>query len=51
MVDLLFGNSYEALLLVIALVAAIPYGIYVGLKKLGSRFTGGRQNGNPRTGR
>jgi hypothetical protein len=51
MVDLLFGNGYETLLLLIALVAAIPYGIYVGLKKLGSRITGGKHNGDSRTGR
>ena len=50
MVDLLFGNGYETLLLAIALIAAIPYGIYVGLKKLGTRITGGRHNGDSRTG-
>ena len=50
MVDLLFGNSYEALLLAIALIAAIPYGIYVGVKKLGSRIFGGKHDGDSRTG-
>ena len=50
MVDLLFGNSYEAVLFVVAVIAAIPYGIYIGLKKVGSRITRGKQNGNPRTG-
>lgn len=51
MIDLLFGNSYEALLMGIALIAAIPYGIYVGLKKLGSRISGGKDHGDTRTGR
>lgn len=51
MIDLLFGNSYEALLMVVALIAAIPYGIYVGLKKLGARITGGKDRGHSRTGR
>ena len=50
MIDLLFGNSYEALLMGIALIAAIPDGIYVGLKKLGSRISGGKDNGDTRTG-
>ncbi|MGE3073704.1 MAG: hypothetical protein AB7N24_06395 [Dehalococcoidia bacterium] len=51
MVDLFLGNSYEALLFVIAIIAAIPYGIYIGLKKLGSRITGGKSDGDSRTGR
>ena len=50
MIDLLFGNGYEALLMSIALIAAIPYGIYVGLKKLGTKLFGGRTNGDSRTG-
>ncbi|MGE0599074.1 MAG: hypothetical protein AB7J35_08500 [Dehalococcoidia bacterium] len=49
MVDLLFGNSYDALLFVIAIVAAVPYGIYIGLKKLGTRIAGGKARGNSRT--
>lgn len=49
MIDLLFGNGYEALLMTIALIAAIPYGIYVGLKKLVIRL-GGKDRGNSRTG-
>ncbi len=51
MIDLLFGNSYGALLMAVALIAAIPYGIYVGLKKLGARITGGKDRGHSRTGR
>jgi hypothetical protein len=51
MIDLLFGNSYEALLMLVALIAAIPYGIYVGFKKLASRISGGKQDGDSRTGR
>jgi len=51
MVDLLFGNGYEALLMSVALLAAIPYGIYVGLKKLSRRILGGRHDGDARTGR
>lgn len=50
MIDLLFGNSYEMLLMSIALIAAIPYGIYVGLKKLGTKLFGGKGNGDTRTG-
>jgi hypothetical protein len=50
MIDLLFGNAYEGLLLAVALIAAIPYGIYVGLRKLGSRITGGKRDGDTRTG-
>jgi len=50
MIDLLLGNGYEALLMSIALIAAIPYGIYVGLKKLGTRIFGGKDHGDTRTG-
>ena len=50
MIDLLFGNSYEAVLLIVALIAAIPYGIYIGLKKLGTRIFGGKDHGDSRTG-
>ena len=51
MVDFLFGNGYEAFLVAVALLAAIPYGIYVGLKRLATRITGGPRNGDSRTGR
>jgi hypothetical protein len=50
MIDLLFGSGYEAILLMVALIAAIPYGIYVGLKRLGTKIFGGKDDGNPRTG-
>ena len=50
MIDLLFGRSYEALLMSIALIAAIPYGIHGGLKKLGARIFGGKDHGDTRTG-
>lgn len=49
MIDMLFGNGYEALLMSIALIAAIPSGIYVGLKKLAMRL-GGKSRGDSRTG-
>lgn len=51
MVDLIFGNGYEAILAAIALVAAVPYGIYVGLRKLSRRIGGGKRDGDTRTGR
>jgi hypothetical protein len=51
MIDLIFGNSYEALLMLVALIAAVPYGIYVGFKKLASRISGGKRHGDPGTGR
>lgn len=50
MIDFFFGNGYEALLMTVALIAAIPYAIYMGLKKLASRITGGKANGDSRTG-
>lgn len=49
MIDLLFGNGYETLLMAIALLAAIPYGIYVGIKKVLARI-GGKHRGDTRTG-
>lgn len=39
--ELLFGTLYGALVMGIALVAAIPYGIWQGLKWIGRRITGG----------
>lgn len=51
MVDLIFGNGYEAILAAIALVAAVPYGIYVGFRKLSRRIGGGKRDGDTRTGR
>ena len=51
MVDLIFGNGYEALLATTALAAAVPYGIYVGLRKLSGRIGGGKRDGDTRTGR
>ena len=50
MIDLLFGNSYEAAIMLVALIAAIPYGIYIGLKKLGTKIFGGKDDGDARTG-
>ena len=49
MIDLLFGNSYEALLMTIALLAAIPYGIWQLIKRVVGRRGG--SDGDARTGR
>ncbi len=34
LVDFLFGTAYAGLVTLIALVGAIPYGIYQGIKRL-----------------
>jgi len=39
--DLFFGTLYGALITGVALVAAIPYGIWQGIKWVGRRLTGG----------
>jgi hypothetical protein len=48
-IDLLFGSLYGGLVFVIALLAAIPYGIWQGIKRLAAAV-GGNRNGNSRTG-
>ena len=49
LLDLLFGSLYGGLLFALGALAAIPYGIWQGLKWLGHHFQGGR-HGDPRTG-
>lgn len=49
LVQLLFGSLYGLLVTGIALLAAIPYGIWQGIKWLSTKITGG-PNGNSRTG-
>lgn len=48
--DLLFGTFYGGLIFGVALLAAIPYGIWQGIKRLTAAF-GGNRDGNPRTDR
>ncbi len=50
MIDLLFGNAYESLLFGIAILAAIPYGLWQLVKKVTGRGQGGKPDGNSRTG-
>ncbi len=50
MIDLLFGNAYESLLFGIAILAAIPYGLWQLVKKMTGRGQGGKPDGNSRTG-
>jgi hypothetical protein len=50
LVDILFFNLYGAAITVIALLAAVPYGIWQGLRWLKSRLVGG-PGGNARTNR
>jgi hypothetical protein len=47
--DLVFGTFYGGLIFFIALLAAIPYGIWQGIKRLAAAI-GGRKNGDARTG-
>jgi hypothetical protein len=42
-VDFLFSTVYTGLITMVALVAAIPYGIYVGSRKLWSKLRGGQR--------
>ena len=49
LIELVFGTLYGAGITLIALVAAIPYGIWQGIKWLGRRISGGA-NGDARTG-
>ena len=46
---LVFGTLYGSFIMVIALLGAIPYGIYQGFKKLTLRIRGDG-NGDARTG-
>ncbi|MCK9518224.1 MAG: hypothetical protein M0R74_04210 [Dehalococcoidia bacterium] len=39
--ELLFGSLYGAVVMGLALVAAIPYGLWQGLKWIGRQITGG----------
>jgi hypothetical protein len=48
-IDLLFGTLYGSLIFFVALLAAIPYGIWQGIKRL-SAAIGGKRNGDARTG-
>ncbi len=48
-IDLLFGSLYGGLIFFIALLAAIPYGIWQGIKRLAAAL-GGNRNGDSRTG-
>ena len=48
--SLLFGTFYGAAVMGIALLAAIPYGAWQGIRWLGRKLSGG-PHGNPRTGR
>jgi hypothetical protein len=50
LVDILFFNLYGAAITAIALLAAIPYGAWQGLRWLRQRI-GGAAGGNTRTGR
>jgi hypothetical protein len=45
-VDMLFGTLYGGLVMVAALLAALPYGIWQGLKRLGAWIKGGSPRGN-----
>jgi hypothetical protein len=49
LVQAAFGTLYGGLIMVIALLAAIPYGAWQGIKRLGRWTTGGR-NGDTKTG-
>lgn len=51
MIDLLFGNAFESLLFGVAVLAAIPYGIWQLIKKVTGKGQGGDPNGDTRTGR
>ena len=51
MLDLLLGNAYESLLFGIAILAAIPYGIWQLIKKVTGKGQEDGRNGNARTGR
>jgi len=44
--NLAFTMAYGGFILVIALLAAIPYGIWQGIKRIGARFSGGKTDGN-----
>lgn len=39
-VEMVFGTLYGSAVMVIALAAAIPYGIWQGIRWLGRRLTG-----------
>lgn len=41
LVDLAFGTLYGGLVGLIALLAAIPYGIWQGIRRLSRHFPGG----------
>jgi hypothetical protein len=49
LIDLVFGSLYGAVVTLAALFAAIPYGIWQGVRRLGKHIPGGR-NGDTRTG-
>jgi hypothetical protein len=47
--DLVFGSLYGALVTVVALLAAIPYAAWQGMRRL-VRWFGGKADGDARTG-
>jgi len=49
LIQLLFGSLYGFLVTGIALFAAIPYGIWQGIKWVGAKLSGGT-HGDTRTG-
>jgi hypothetical protein len=51
LIDLLFGTLYGGVVTVIALLAAIPYGIWQGMKRLWAMRPGRRSDGHAGTGR
>lgn len=42
----LFGTLYGGIIMFAALLAAIPYGIWQGIRRLGAWFRGGTARGN-----
>ena len=42
----LFGTLYGGVIMLAALLAAIPYGIWQGIKRLGTWFKGDSRDGN-----
>lgn len=47
LLQLVFGTLYGAGITLIALLAAIPYGLWQGAKWLGQRLTGGIHGDTP----
>lgn len=51
LVSFAFGSFYASLVTLIPLVAAIPYGIWQGMKWIGRSLRKGVHDGNTRTGK